>query len=132
MYLKADVLLLSDVFEKIIKTCLEYYGLDPSHYFSSPGLSWDIMLKMTEIKLQTISDINVQNFIEKGMRGGISYICKRYAKANNKYMKNYDSCKESEFIMYWDMNNFYGFAMNQPLPYGDINFLTKKEIKNLI
>ena len=105
LYLKTDVLLLSDVFEKFIKLCLDYYRLDPSHYFNSPGLSWDSMLKMTGIKLQTISDTKVHNFIEKGMRGGISYICKRHSRANNKYMKNYDSNKESKFIMYWDMNN---------------------------
>ena len=55
-YLKKDVLLLADVFEKFIDTCLKYYGLDPCHYFSSPGLSWDAMLKMTGIKLEKISD----------------------------------------------------------------------------
>ena len=74
--LKTDVLLLADAFEKFIKTCLNYYGLDPSHYFSSPGLSWDSMLKMTEVELEKISNIDVHNFIEKGMRGGISYIPK--------------------------------------------------------
>ena len=74
--LKTDVLLLADAFEKFIKTCLNYYGLDPSHYFSSPGLSWDSMLKMTEVELEKISNIDVHNFIEKGMRGDISYISK--------------------------------------------------------
>ena len=57
LYLKRDVLLLANVFEKFIKTCLDYYGLDPSHYFSSPLLSWDTMLKMTKIELDFISDI---------------------------------------------------------------------------
>ena len=79
-----------DVFEKLIVTCLKYYGLDPCHYFSSPGLSWDAMLKMTGVKLEKISDIDKYLFIEKGSRGGISYIAKRYAKANNKYMNDYD------------------------------------------
>ena len=69
-----DVLLLADLFEKFIKTCLDYYGLDPCNYFSSPGLSWDAILKMTGIKLGLISDIDMHLFIEKGMRGGISYI----------------------------------------------------------
>ena len=128
LYLKTDVLLLSDIFENFIKLCLNYYELDPSHYFSSPGLSWDSMLKMTGIKLQTISDINVHNFIEKGMRGGISYICKRHSKANNKYMKNYDSNKESKFITYWDMNNLYGWGMINYLSSDEFEFLTKKEI----
>ena len=79
LYLKTDVLLL-DVFEKFIKTCLEYYKLDASHYFSSPGLSWDAMLKMAGVELKLISDINVHLFIEKGIRGGISYIAKRHSK----------------------------------------------------
>ena len=99
-YLKKDVLLLIDVFEKFIDTCLKYYGLEPCHYFSSPGLSWDDMLKMTDIKLEKISDIDKYLFIEKGLRGGISYIAKRYAKANNKYMNDYDPKKPSTFISY--------------------------------
>ena len=70
---------------------MDYYGLDPWHYFSSPGLSWDAMLKMTGIKLDLISDTDMHLFIEKGMKGGISHIAKRYSKANNKYMKCYDS-----------------------------------------
>ena len=90
-YLKKDVLLLADIFEKFIDTCLKFYGLDPCHYFSSPGLSWDAMLKMTGVKLEKISDTVMYLFIKKGLRRGICYICKRYAKANNKYMNDYDS-----------------------------------------
>ena len=88
LYLKTHVLLLCDVFEKFIKTCLEYTCLDPSHYFSSPILSWNAMLKMTGIKLQKIDIIDMHLFIEKGMRGGISYISKRYSsiKDNNTIM----------------------------------------------
>ena len=107
-YLKTDVLLLADVFEKFINTCLEYRGLDPSHYFSSPELSWDAMLKMTKIELKPISDIDVYLLIENGMRGGMSYIAKRNSKANNKYMKCYDNSKPSKYIMYLDENNLYG------------------------
>ena len=109
-YLKKDVLLLADVFEKFIKTCLKYYELDPCHYFSSPGLSWDAMLKMTDVKLEKISGIDNYLFIEKGSRGGISYITKRYAKANDKYMSDYDLEKPSTLITYLDKNNFYYFA----------------------
>ena len=116
LYLKTDVLLLADVFEKFISTCLDYYGLDPCHYFSSPVLRWDSMLKMTGIKLVLISDIDMHLFIEKGMRGGISYISKRYVKANNKYMWSYDSNEKSKFIMYLDGNNLYGWPMCQHLP----------------
>ena len=86
LYLKTDVLLLADVFEKIFNTCLKYYGLDPCHYFSSPGLNWDAMLKMAKIQLKLISDADMYLFIEKGMRGDISYISKRLSKANNKHM----------------------------------------------
>ena len=98
--------------------CLKFYGLDPCHYFSSPGLSWDAMLKMTGVKLEKISDIDKYLFIEKGLRGGISYIAKRYAKANNKYMNDYDSKKPSKFITYLDMNNLYGWGLSDYLPYG--------------
>ena len=97
-YLKKDVLLLADVFEKFINTCLKFYGLDPFHYFSSPGLSWDAMLKMTGVKLEKIFDIDMYLFIDKGLRGGISYIAKRYSNANNKYMKNYDPKNRSKYI----------------------------------
>ena len=76
LYLKKDVLLLSDALENFINTCLEYYGLDPCHYFNSLGLSWDAMLKMTGIELELSSDIDIHLFIEKGIRGGISYIAK--------------------------------------------------------
>ena len=118
-YLKKDVLLLTDVFEKSIDTCLKYYELDPCHYFSSPGLSWDTMLKMTDVKLEKISDIDKYLFIEKEPRGGISYIAKRYAKANNKYMSDYDSKKPSTFITYLDKNNLHGWTMSEYLPYGE-------------
>ena len=100
LYLKTDVLLLTDMFEKFISACLDYYGLDLCHYFSSPGLSWDVMLRKTKLKLDLISDIDMHLFIEKGMRGGISYIAKRHSKANNKYMKCYDSNKKSIYIYY--------------------------------
>ena len=121
--LKKDVLLLTDVFEKFIKTCLKYYKLDPCHYFSAPGLSWDAMLKMTGVKLEKISDIDKYLFIEKGSRGGISYIAKRYAKAKNKYMCEYDSNKQSIFITYLDKNNLYGWAMSEYLPYREFEWL---------
>ena len=76
--------ILAHVFENVISKCLEYYWLDPCHYFSSLGLSCNAMLKMTGMKFQLISDIDMHWFIEKGMREGISYIAKRYSKANNK------------------------------------------------
>ena len=121
-YLKKDVLL-SDVFEKFNDTCLKYYALYPCHYFSSPRLSWDAMLKMTGIELEIISDIDQYLIIEKGLRGGISYIAKRHSKANNKYCPDYDKYKPPTFISYLDMNNLYGWAMNEYLPYGGFEWL---------
>ena len=112
-----------DVYEKFIATCLKFYGLIPCHYFSSPGLSWDILLKLTGIKFEEISDIANYLFIEKGLRGEISYIAKRYAKANNKYMSDYDSNKQSTFITYLDKNNLYGWAMSEYLPYREFEWL---------
>ena len=73
-YLKKDVLLLADVFQKFISTSLKYYNVDPCHYFSASGLSWDAMLKMTKVELEKISDPDKFVFIEKGMREGISCI----------------------------------------------------------
>ena len=122
-YLKKDVLLLADVFEKFIGTCLKYYGLDPCHYFSSPGLSWDAIIKITGVKLEKVSDIDKYLFTEKGLRGGISYIAKRYAKVNNKYMNDYDPKKQSTFISYLDMNNLYGWAMSEYLSYEGFKWL---------
>ena len=122
LYLKRDGLLLADVFEKFIKRCLHYYGLDPCHYFSSPGLNWDAMLKMTRIDLDLISGIDMHLFIEKGMRGGISYIAKRHSKANNKYIDCYDSSKVSKWITYLDANDLYGWAMSQYLPYSGLKW----------
>ena len=108
LYLGRDVLLLTNVFENFRKTCLQYYKLDPCNYFTSPGLSWDAMLKMTNIKLELMTDIDMFQFIEKGMRGEVSYIANRHGKANNKYMKEYDEKAPSKYIMYLDANNLYG------------------------
>ena len=130
-YLASDVVLLSDVFENFRKTCLEYYKLDPCHSFTSPGLSWDAMLKMTNIKLELMTDIDMFQFIEKGLRGGISYIANRYGKANNKYMKEYDEKAPSKYIMYLDANNLYGWAMSQYLPTGGFRWRKQKQIDKL-
>ena len=108
-----------------------YCKLDPCHYFTSPGLSWDAMLKMTDIKLELMVDIDMFQFIEKGMRGGTSYIANRYGEANNKYMKNYDDKIPSKYIMYLDVNNLYGWAMSQYLPTGSFEWLSPKQIENI-
>ena len=128
LYLKSDVLFLADLFESFRKTCLQYYKCDPCHYFTSPGLSWDAMLKMTDIKLELMTDVDMFQFIEKGMRGGVSYIANRYGKANNKYMEEHDENAPSKYIMYLDANNLYGWAMSQNSPTGNFRWMTDKEI----
>ena len=128
LHLKTDILLLTDVFENFRKTCLTYYKLDPLHYISSPGLAWDAMLKMTGINLELITDIVMQLFNEKGLRGGISYIAHRHAEANNKYMKNFDIDKLISFLMYLDANNLYGWAMSKPLPYGNFRWVNADSV----
>ena len=125
-YLKKDVLLSGDVFEKFISTCLKLF-----HYFSSPRLSWDAMLKMTGVKLEKIRDIYKYLFIEKGLRGGISCIANRCAKANSKYMNDYDTKKPLPFISYLDMNNLYGWAMSEYLPYGGFKWLKNIDAFNV-
>ena len=89
------------------------------------------MLKMTNIKLELMTDIDMFQFIEKGLRGGISYIANRYGEANNKYMKEYDEKAPSKYIMYLDANNLYGWAMSQYLPTGGFRWMTEKQINKI-
>ena len=104
------------------------YGLDPLWYYTSPGLAWDACLKLTDIKLDLISDPDMYLFVEKGIRGGISTITKRYAAANNKYMADHKPGLTSKFITYLDANNLYGWAMDQPLPYRDFGWMSSEEL----
>ena len=97
------------------KKCLINYKLDPCHYYTAPGLAWDACLKETKQELHLLTDYDMLMF-EKGIRGGITHISKRYAKANNKYMKDFDETKPSTYIQYLDANNLYGYAMSQKLP----------------
>ena len=117
LYLKTGVLIIAEVFEKFIGMCLTYHGLDPCHYFSSPEIGWDAMLKMIGLELELISDIDIYFFVENGMRGGISYITKRYSSGNKKYMKCFDNSQSSKYIMYSNAYNLYCWAMSQYLPY---------------
>ena len=122
LYVKTDVALLADVFENFRNLCQEQSGLDPAHYFTSPGLSWDALLKKTGLELELFTDLEMHLFVERGKRGGISMVSKRYAKANNPQVKDYDPSKPNKYIMYLDANNLYGWAMSKPLPKRDFKW----------
>ena len=129
--MKTDVLLLADVFEKFRATCLNHYQLDPAHFYTAPGLAWQAALKITKVKLTLLQDIDQHIFVTNGIRGGISMISNRYAKANNIYTPDYDPAKPSTYLMYYDANNLYGWSMSQYLPTGGFRWLTETEIEHL-
>ncbi len=131
------MLLLADVFEAFKAMCLKHYSLDPTHYYTSPGLALDAALKMMGIELQLISDspnacnIDMHLFMEKGIRGGVSVITHRHGEANNPLVEGYDPSKPTTHLIYWDANNLYGWAMSQCLPYGDLRWLNEQQIEVL-
>ena len=94
--------------------CIEIYELDPAHFLSAPGLAWQACLKKTDEKLELLTDVDMLLMVQKGIRGGICHAIYRYAKANNKYMKNYNKDEEESFLQYLDDNN--DWAMSQKLP----------------
>ena len=116
LYVKSDTLLLADVFNNFRDMCIKEYELDPAHFLSLLGLSWQACLKKTNIELDLLTDYDMLLMVEEGIRGGICHSIHRYAKANNKYMKNYNNNEESSYVQYLDANNLYGWAMSQKLP----------------
>ena len=123
LYVQSDTLLLADVFKKFRNMCIKVYELDPAHFLSESGLAWQACLKKTEVELELIIDPDMLLMVEKGIRGGICHAIVRYAKANNKYMKDYNKDEEEEFLQYNDANNLYGFAMSESLPVDDFEWM---------
>ena len=124
LYVRNDTLLLADVFENFRNACMKNYELDPAHFVSLPGLAWQACLKKTNVELELLTDYDMFLMIEEGVRGGICHAIQCYAKANNKYMRDYDKNKESSYIQYLDVNNLYGKAMTEKLPVRGFRWMT--------
>ena len=100
LYVQSDTLLLADVFENFRDMCIKVDELDPAHFVSLPGLAWQACLKKTNIELGLLTDYDMLLMVEKGIRGGICHSIHRYAKANNKYMKNYNNNNEEYMLIF--------------------------------
>ena len=123
LYLKTDVLLLTDIFENFRDVCMKYYGLDPAYYYTLPNFAFDAMLKMTGVEIDLIYDQEMYEMIEAGLRGGMCMVSTKKVEANNQYMgEEYDKNRESSYINYFDANNLYGLSMIQKLPYKNLKW----------
>ena len=124
LYLRTDVVLLANVFESFRRVCLENYRLDPSHFYTAPGLAWKACLKKTGIRLELLLDPDMLLMFERGIRGGITQSVHRWSTANNPYMgSEYDKNKPTKYLQYLDANNLYGWVMSQPLPTGGFHWV---------
>lgn len=122
-YLQKDVMLLAAVMENLIIQGRKVYDLDPSHYYSLPGYTFDSALKFSNITLELIKDTNIFEMLESAIRGGLSFAGKRYVKANNKYLADFDPEKPTSFLLYIDARNLYGHSMSEPLPWRNFHLI---------
>ena len=121
---------MADVFENFRDICIKNYNLDPAHYYTAPGLAWDAALKVTKVKLELLSNMDMLLMVEKGIRGGVSMISIRYRKANNKYMgKSFKDIEPSKYLTYLDANNLNGWAMSKPLPTHGFKWMKVSELE---
>ena len=128
LYLKMEVILLANVFEALRKVCLKNYGLDPAHFYTA----WKACLKKTRIRLEFLLDPDMLLMFKRGIRGGITQSVNRWAKANNPYMgSDFAPDNPTKYLQYLDPNNFYGWAMSQPLPTGGFKWVSIKPSKIL-
>ena len=128
LYVQSNTLLLADVLNNFRDMCIKEYELDPAHFLSLPGLAWQACFKKTNIELELLTDYDMLLMVEEGIRGGIYHSIHRYAKANNKYMKNYNINEELSYIQYLDANNLYGWAMSKKLPANGFKLLDSNKI----
>ena len=129
LYVLTDSLLLCDVFESFRSLCMQYYGLDPCHYMSLPAIGYDAMLKMTGVEIEKITDSEMYQFLFANLRGGITTINRRQAKANNPYLLDYNENKPTTYIQYLDVCNLYGYGLQGPLPLNGFRWLSQRELK---
>ena len=132
LHVQSDTLLLADVFENFRDMCLKEYELDPAHFLLLPGLAWQACLKKTNIKLELLTDYDMLLMVEEGIRGRICHSIHRYAKSNNKYMKNYNNNEESSYIQYLEASNLYGWAMSKKLPVNGFKWIDNNETAGLV
>ena len=112
LHVQCDAVLLADVFEDFRDKCIQIYEPDPAHFASALGLAWQACIKKTEVKLELITDYGMFMMVEEGIRDGMCQAIYRYAKANKKYMNNYDKRKIISYLRYLDVNNLLGWAMS--------------------
>ena len=111
------------LFLKTLEKCLKIYKLDSAKFLLAPGLAWQVALKTTKVKLELLPDIDMLLMGERDIRGGICTAIHWHAKVNNKYMEDYDKNKESSYLKYWDVNNLYGWVMQQKLPVNNFEWI---------
>ena len=133
VYLKTDVLILADVFEKFRQVCMKVYQLDPVHFFSAPNLSWEAMLITTRASLGLLNDIDMLLFFERSIRGGINGIGElRHFQANNKDMESFDPSKPSVYGAFYDVTSLYAGTMQQTLPLDSYEWNEKVTLEQVL
>ena len=133
LYCASDTILLGIIMKRFTETCMRDFGVDPTQSFTAPGFFWKAMLRMTGVEIELLTDREKYVFFEKCIRGGVSVVSNRYAKANNPYMKDYDKKESNSYIMEWYANSLYASVMVEELPIGgfmwaggrDLNYLER-------
>ncbi len=118
LYCEIDTILLAEIFQHFRQDMIKFSGLDPARYISLPAFSFDSMLKITKCELELPANIDIVHFIERGIRGGVSFINTRYLKTSKR--------NKNEEIHYIDANNLYGHAQTSFLPYNNYFWLSRR------
>ena len=127
LYLLQDILLLNDILQNFRKVSMKLCGLDPLHYYTAPGLTWDVGLKHTRVTLDLLMEEDKFLFVKSEIRDGIGVISHRHAKANRPDLPEYDESQQLHHLLYLDVNNLYGLAMMQFLPVSDFKWMLSED-----